>query len=168
MQFIKCTKKLLNELQQKPTSEVVTANKLGGWHANVFHIERRKCVLVTNDLTLYAMFIPYLTKPDFKAFHIVFGQNLFKNLLYEKLLQSEIEIALEEYQEIQYAKTDNRSVLGTMNEQKFQIEYMIHAEGGLNDTDIYALNSKLNRIIYSPINYRYPIEMLKEKLCSTA
>ena len=164
MQLIKCTKKLLDELQQKPTSEFVQVNKLGSWHANIFHIERRKCVLVTNDLTLYAMFIPYLTKPDFKAFHIVFGQNLFKNLLYENLLQSEIETALEEYKEIQYAKTDSRSVLGTMNEQKFQVEYMVHAEGGMDNTDIYALNSKLNRSIFSPTKYRYPIEMLKERL----
>jgi hypothetical protein len=127
VQLIKCTKKLLSELQKKPTSEASQANKLGSWHANIFHIERRKCVLVTNDITLYAMFIPYLTKPDFKRFDIVFGQNLFKNLLYENLLQSEIETALEEYKEIQYAKTDNRS-------------------------------------IFSPTKYRYPIEMLKERL----
>jgi hypothetical protein len=164
VQLIKCTKKLLNELPQTPTSKVPQTNKLGSWHANIFLIERRKCVLVTNDLSLYAMFIPCLTKPDFKSFHLVFGQNLFKNLLHENLSQSEIETALEEYREIQYAKTDNRSVLGTMNEQKFQIEYMIEAEGGLGNTDVYALNSKLNRSIFSPTKHRYPIEILKENL----
>ncbi len=51
-----------------------------------------------------------------------------------------------------------------MNEQKFQIEYMVHAEGGLDNTEIYGLNSKLNRSIFSPTKYRYPIEMLKEIL----
>jgi len=162
--LIKCTQKLLKELQQKPACDVAQQSILGSWHANIFHVERRKCVLVTNDLTLYAMFIPYLTKSDFKAFHIVFGQNLFKNLLYENLQQKEIETALEECREIQYAKTDSRSVLGSMNDQKFQLECMIQAEDGLGNTDIYELNSKLNHGLFSAINYRHPIELLKEKL----
>lgn len=167
MQLIKCTQKLLKELQQKPTKQVPQKSNLGSWHANIFHIERRKCVLVTNDLTLYTMFIPYLKKADFKAFNTVFGQNLFKNLLYENLSQNEIETALEEYQEIQYAKTDNRSVLGSMNDQKIQLEYLIQSEGGLDKTDIYELNYKLNRIILSAIDYKYPIEILKKKLQKT-
>lgn len=167
MQLIKCTQKLLKELQQKPTNQVPLKSNLGSWHANIFHIERRKCVLVTNDLTLYTMFIPYLKKADFKAFNTVFGQNLFKNLLYENLSQNEIETALEEYQEIQYAKTDNRSVLGSMNDQKFQLEYLIQSEGGLDKTDIYELNYKLNRIILSAIDYKEPIEILKKKLQKT-
>jgi hypothetical protein len=74
---------------------------------------------------------------------------------------------LEEYQEIQYAKTDNRSVLGSMNDQKFQLEYLIQSEGGLDKTDIYELNYKLNRIILSAIDYKYPIEILKKKLQKT-
>lgn len=57
MQLIKCTKKLLDEFPQKTPSEVPQENNLGSWHANIFNIEKRKCVLVTNDLTLYAMFI---------------------------------------------------------------------------------------------------------------
>ncbi len=47
-----------------------------------------------------------------------------------------------------------------MNEQKFQIEYMIYAKGGLDTTDIDTLNSKLNRSIFSPTKNKYPIEML--------
>ncbi len=81
MQLIKCTKKLLDELQQKPPSKISQSNNLGSRHANILQIERRKCVLVTNELTLYALFIPCLTKTDFKAFHLVFGRNLLKNYL---------------------------------------------------------------------------------------
>lgn len=164
MQLIKCTQKLLKELKQKPSSYIPHDSNLGSWHANVFHVERRKCVLVTNDLTLYTMFIPYLKKDDFKVFHVVFGQNLFKNLLYEELSQKEIETVLEEYQEIQYAKTDSRSVLGSMNDQKIQLEYIINSEGGLDNTDIYNLNKKLNRNILSAISYKHPIDMLKDKI----
>ncbi len=164
MQLIKCTQKLLKELQQKPTTNAPQLSNLGSWHANIFYVERRKCILVTNDLTLYTMFIPYLRKPDFKAFHIVFGQNLFKNLLHENLPQNAIETALEEYREIEYTKTDNRSVLGSMNDQKFQLEHIIYSNGGLDNTDIYDLNSELNRNILSAIDYRHPVEIMKKKL----
>ncbi|VAW32990.1 hypothetical protein MNBD_CPR01-182 [hydrothermal vent metagenome] len=154
----------MKELKTKATPAIPLHSRLGSWHANMFYIERRKCVLVTNDLTLYTMFIPYLRKEDFKVFHIVFGQNLFKNLLYEKISQKDVETVLEEYQDIQYAKTDSRSVLGSMNDQKYQLEYIIYAKGGLDNTDIYQLNSELNRNILSAIKYRRPIEMLKDKL----
>lgn len=56
-----------------------------GWHANVFHVQRRKLVLITNDTTLFTMFIPGFKKADFESFHIVIGEHLFKNLLYEYL-----------------------------------------------------------------------------------
>ncbi len=51
-----------------------------------------------------------------------------------------------------------------MNELKFQLEYHIEAEGGLERTDIFELNHRLNRTIMSSIKYKYPIEMFIEKI----
>ena len=65
---------------------------------------------------------------------------------------------------MKFQKTDNRSVLGSMNDQKLQLEYLIFAEGGLARTDIYELNQNLNRNILSAIGYKHPIKMLKQKL----
>ena len=113
------------------------------------------------------MFIPALKKPDFQTFHFIFGQHLFKNLLHEEIPQSQIEIVLSECKEIQYKKTNNRSVLGSMNDQKYQLEYIIQAEGGLARTNIYELNHKLNRSILSAIDYKYPIEMFAKQLKAT-
>ncbi len=162
--IIRCTQKLFAELKKKPTTEVPPKDPFWSWHANVFHIERRKCVLITNDTTLFTMFIPALKKPDFQSFHFVFGQHLFKNLLYEEIPQNQIETVLSECEGIKYEKTNNRSVLGSMNDQRFQLEYLIQAEGGLAGTEIYKLNHKLNRNILSAIDYKYPIEMLRKKL----
>jgi hypothetical protein len=110
------------------------------------------------------MFIPALKKPDFQSSHFLFGQHLFKNLLHEEISQNQIESVLSECEDIKYKKTNNRSVIGSMNDQKFQLEYLIQAEGGLGRTDIYELNHKLNRNILSAIEYKYPIEMLRKKL----
>ncbi len=94
----------------------------------------------------------------------MFGQFLFKNILYEKIPQNQIETVLDECREIQYGKTNSRSVLGSMNDQRFQLESFIESEGGLAQTDVYELNHHLNRNILSAIKYKYPIEMFSEQL----
>ena len=61
MQLIRCTVKLLKELTQEPVANVTPIRDvIGGWHANLLRIERKKCVLVTNDRALYTIFIPGL------------------------------------------------------------------------------------------------------------
>lgn len=72
MQLIRCTQKLLRELGQEPTNIVPMKSFLGSWHANLFLVERHKSVLATNDSTLYTIFIPYLKKTEFEAFHLIF------------------------------------------------------------------------------------------------
>jgi len=164
VQLIRCTQKLLKELKKKPVNIEPLRSLLGGWHANLFYVERRKCVLVTNDSTLYTMFIPFLKKPDFQNFSFVFGQNLFKNLLHEGFNQNQIEAVLDEHETIKYSVTNNRSVLGSMNDQKFQLEYHIHDYGGLQSTPVYEINSKLNRNILRAIELGHPIDMLIDTL----
>ncbi|MCF8068856.1 MAG: hypothetical protein K9L30_09750 [Desulfobacterales bacterium] len=161
---IRCTQKMLSELKEKPVLEYDSTDPFWSWHANMFYIERHKCVLITNDITLFTLFIPALKKPDFQNFKLIFGQQLFKNLLHEKIPQNRIEIVLSGCEKIQYRKTNNRSVLGSMNNQRAYLEAVIQNEGGLERTDIFKLNHKLNRYILSPIGYNRPVEMFIEQL----
>jgi len=94
----------------------------------------------------------------------IFGQHLFKNLLHEGFTQKQIEAVLNEHKEIKYTKTNNRSVLGSMNDLAYQLEYSIQINGGMKGTNILELNHELNRIIFRSINYKHPIEMLRIKL----
>jgi hypothetical protein len=162
--IIRCTHKLLAELKIEPRREEHTSNQFWSWHAKLFQIERRKCVLITNDTTLFTIFIPGLKKPDFASFGSVIGQHLFKNLLFEHIPQSQIEPVLSECENIKFQKTDNRSVLGSMNDHKFRLERIVADTGGLERIDIFELNTYLNRNFLSAIGYRRPIEILKEQL----
>ncbi len=165
MQLICCTKKLLKELDADPTDNVEPISSLlGRWHANLINIERRKCVLITNDSTLFTMFIPFLRKPDFRKFHYIFTEHLFKNLLNEGFSQRQIEAVLNEHEQILFSKTKSRSVLGSMNEQKIQLEWEIRFNGGLKAAPLYELNKKLNRNLLSAIGLKYPVEVLQERL----
>lgn len=164
MATLRCTKKLLSELGRKPSDETQYADEFGCWHANLLRIDRRKCVLFTHDKTLYTFFVPGLTKPHFQKFHEVFRQNLFKRLITENLSQNHIEIILDDIREIEISKTNNRSVLGSMNDLTFQLKCQIADEGGLSGTDISKLNHDLNRIPMSAIKEIYSIYELQNSL----
>ncbi len=164
MAIIGCTKKLLTELKEKPADIKQTPAELSGWHANIFRADRRKCILFTHDKTLYSLFIPGLLKTHFQNIREVFGQELFKSLLSEDLSQKHIELVLDDISEIKITKTNNRSVLGSMNDLIFNIKFVIDQNGGLMNTDIYELNHNLNRIPMGAIGMDYSIDALKTLL----
>jgi hypothetical protein len=164
MAILRCTKKLLTELKTKPLEGATSSNELGSWHANLLRIDRRKCILFTHDTTLYSFFVPGLKKPQFENVREVFGQNLFKNLLWENFPQNQIEIVLDEHRDIIIAKTNNRSVLGSMNDLAFQLKYRIGALGGLANVDLVELNHELNRIPMSALKEIYSIDELRKLL----
>jgi CRISPR/Cas system CSM-associated protein Csm2 small subunit len=105
-----------------------------------------------------------LTKPQFQNFDEVFRQNLFRSLVSENLPQKQIEIFLDDIRKIEITKTNNRSVLGSMNDLAFQLKYQIVDEGGLLDADISKLNHDLNRIPMSAIKEIYSIYELQNLL----
>ena len=82
----------------------------------------------------------------------------------ENLPQKHIEIFLDDIREIEISKTNNRSVLGSMNDLTFQLKYQIADEGGLLNTDITKLNHDLNRIPMSAIEEIYSIYELRKLL----
>ncbi|MCK5146744.1 hypothetical protein KAR48_08300 [bacterium] len=162
--ILRCTQKLVKALDVVPESAEENEAPLSSWHANVFLIDRRKCVLVTHDATLFAMCIPGLKKPDFAVFHQLFATRLFKFMMAEEFPQKDIEKVLMETETMRFTKTNSRSVLGSMNDQKFFIEAIIAGEGGLTETDFYYLNRRLNHNRLSPIGNRHPIDVFRELL----
>lgn len=162
---LQCTQKLLKELRPEDTEAFIPTMPLGCWHANLLTIDRRKCVLFTNDLTRYSLFVPYLRKPDFQMIEEVFKQNLFKSLLNEDLSQKHIELVLEEIKEIAITRSGSRTILGIMNVLANHIHWIIEEEGGLGNTDISKLNMEINRILVgSKDDHKHSIERLKAAL----
>jgi|LGVF01.1.fsa_nt_gb hypothetical protein len=162
MAILRCTQKLLSELKLKPSDSKELPSDISGWHANLLRIDRRKCVLFTHDTTLYSFFVHGLKKPDFENIREVFRQNFFKSLIAEDMPQKQIEIFLEANREIIISKTNNRSVLGSMNDLAFQLKYRIAYEGGIKNTDITKLIYDINRIPMSAIEEIYSIYELKK------
>ena len=132
MAVLRCTRKLLNELAIAPSTVADTEGDLAGWHANLLCIERRKCVLFTNDLTLYSIFVPALRKPQFQDIAGVFGQAVFRSLRLAEFTQVQIETVLDTIHGdagFRIAKTSNRRVLGSMMDLTFSSSGWLHPTG---------------------------------------
>ena len=157
MPYICCTQKLAKELGTKLSFPLKESGGLGNWYANLLLIDRRKCVLFTHEQTLYSVFVPGLKKPEFQCLDDVFVQALFKQLRTERFTQGQIERILEEYDgKIKYAKTDNRSLLGSMNDLAFHVNDVVQSHQNLAHVDVFSLVRKLNNIPFKAIGFKYP------------
>jgi len=164
MGIIGCTAKLLTELKTKPTNGPSQSSAWCDWHANLLWVDRKKCVLFTNNQTLYSFLLPSMKKPMLENFEEVFRLGLFKNLVTEGFAEPQVEYVLREHQHIVIAKTNSRSILGSMNDLAFQIKSMIYATGGLANADLSEINRQMNRIPMSAIKYKVSIDELKQLL----
>ncbi len=166
MRIIHCTQKLLKELDIpliEPDKILSTPEGLGNWYANLIGIDRRRCLLFTNEKTLYTFLIPKVLKDNLKNIEDEFLTHLTYNLQNEGFGLEVISIQ-QEYKEIGFAKTSNKRVLGLLDEFAFEYEFMIRREGGIEKVKILEINRQINRTIKVAIRYQCPIEILKKVL----
>ena len=83
MIIIRCTQKLLKELKHFEVSD--NANEVddsifGAWYANLLIIDRRKCILMTNEKSLFTFLIPSVRKKDFIDLKELFFVDLSQTL----------------------------------------------------------------------------------------
>jgi Domain of unknown function (DUF6933) len=163
MAVIHCTQKFLKDLGNPPLAGMEDADTgdLTSWYANLLRINRRKCVMFTNEKTLYSFLVPNMVKEHFKEFRVVFLTHLCLNLRYEGFGPDVIKMVREEHQEIRFAKTASRSVLGSMNDFADQYECYIKIAGGTDNADIMVISRKVNETPMSLLKYESPIRTLK-------
>ena len=167
MRIIHCTQKLLKELDVPIIETDKTPSDsqgLGNWYANLIRIDRKKCLLFTNEKTLYSFLIPDIKKANLKNFVNEFLTNLNFNLQYEGFSLDVINKVIQEYEKIGLAKTANRKILGTMNKLSFQYEVLIMGKEGLGNVKSLELNQTINRTFTRSIQHKYPIEAIKKVL----
>jgi len=164
VRIIHCTRKLLKALDVplvEPDKIPSPTEGLGNWYANLLRIDRRKCIIFTNEKTLYTFLIPKVLKVNLKNIVDEFLIHLSYNLQNEGFGLEVINRVMHEYQEIGYAKTVSKSVLGSMNDLAYQYEAHIIGDGGFDNIKIIQLNQKINRTPMGALKYGYPIEAME-------
>ena len=164
MQLIRCTKKLQKVMGLKEADLVRHEPEfsfLGSWHANLIHIDRRKCVLFTNDKTLFNFLVPDVVRSQLRDLDKLF-RSWFECILSEEGFGSELKVkVLSEYQEIGYAATNSKAVLGSMNDLAFHYKYLLLEGGGVHSCDLPEIIRNLNRMPMGALGYEYSSVALK-------
>lgn len=164
MPIIRCTKKLQKEMGLPAVR--VPVNKpeetpLASWHANLIYIARRKCVLFTNDRTLFNFIALDVSRDKIRRLDDLFLSNLSCALHEEDLPKQLVARILDECSVITFGNTNSRSVLGSMNDLAFHYKYHVLEAGGAHGAEAPGIIKKLNRMPMGAIDYAYPIEALK-------
>jgi len=163
MQLIRCTQKLLARIQFESEGDI-TATPSSCWHANLVRVDYHDCVLITHNYTLFSLFVPGVSNADLKYFPDLFGQALFKAMRHSEFTQPQIEHMLEQGRELRFAKTDSRSVLGSMNDMKQMLDYTVYQHGKLAHVGMGDIYRILNHTPFKAIGYSYPEDKFREML----
>jgi len=164
--LLHCTQKLLKELGNPPlqSPDNLHSTGLGNWYANLLRIDRRKCILFTNEKTLYSFLIPRVKKENLKNIVDEFLFYLNMNLQAEGFSIEVINRVLQEYTDIGFAKTASKKILGSMNQLAFEYEIFVQEKGGLENVKVLEMNRDINRTILNGIKFLHPIEALRDVL----
>jgi hypothetical protein len=160
MALIRCTQKLLAELRIKP--DPADPPDETGWHANLLRIEGYHCVLFTHDQTLFSFLVCRPGRIECEHLPAQFGQGLFKALLRSGCTQGQVEAMLNTTHELRFAKTNNRRVLGSMNDMARLLERSIAVSGGLGGAEARELHQLLNETPFKAIGYETPVRRLRD------
>ena len=150
--IIRLTAKTIKELGLKKSDLIETEDdeRLGSWFCNVILVRRRKHLLFMHSISLYAFVVPCVNKKSFSQFDNLFKMSLAENLENSGVASSVVDRLLGD---IRYASTNNRSVLGSMNDMAYM--YGAYTEDfHFDDMDVYAINKRLNNLPMKVLGYK--------------
>ena len=128
MFILHCTKKAQNRLKVKP-SDVLSepTTRLGNWYCNEFTASRRKYLVFVNERTLLPVVISVKGLKTNADILELFKQRVFKTFLFMNLSDDKFMPEILEMDDVVFAKTASRSVVGSMNDiiaqAKFSSDY---------------------------------------------
>ena len=136
---LRCTKPLLAKLGKLTPpgvgAEPEATTALGDWYAHRVNVGRHRLVLCTNALTRLSVVVPAKDLPALPARLVVSVALLLRRL---GIPGSRIERELREMAWVRFGPTKDRSVIGTMNDFAWQLEFYLRDGSGsvqLSDVD---------------------------------
>jgi hypothetical protein len=167
MRLIKCTQKLQKEmgLKRKDVPEACSSiNTLQSWHANLIYIGGKKSVVFVNDKSLFNFIAAGVTRAEIKDLPDLFIGLLECVLNEEGFSKTDIVKLVSPLSNNLITKTDNRSVIASMNDLAYHYEGLILEAGGVHSWQIPSIIKQLNRMPIVSLKYKYAIDVLKESL----
>ena len=164
--LLRCTSRLLQTIggKTKPALNTAAPASPNDFYANLIWIEGRKCLLVTHAGTLFSTFTPDVRASDLRPLGR-FVVPLIQDALNSEGLPSDTFGRLVA-DDVELAKTADRSVLGCMNEMAWFSELVIMNAGNIRLLDVAQLNHELRRLIFGTLGPAHPIDLATAQAAS--
>jgi hypothetical protein len=157
MVTLRCTQKLLKRLSQ-PLSEVPPqpTTLLGDWYANILFSKPQQLVLCISERTLLPVILP---AKDIHTFSDRFVVAVHEVLTALGVAPQLADRECSQMQHILIGKTNNRQILGSLNDLLFHFDYYLYAEPSQS---LLQHSLFLSTIICKPIGYNSPKDVTLE------
>lgn len=163
MFVLHCTKKAQDRLKVKPVDALPEpTTRLGNWYCHEFTASRHKYLIFVNERTFLQIVISVKGLKASRDILEVFKQRLFKTFLLLKLSDKNFMPELLEMDEVVFAKTASRSVVGSMNDIIAQAKFSCDYHDMVVDSP--AMFEYLSQIPLKANDYKHSTEMVAELL----
>ena len=82
----------------------------------------------------------------------------------ERFAQEVIQRVVAAHTQMELAKTNSKSVLGTMNDNTKNIRYLLDRYGDLSQFELSEVHHHLNHMPMKPNGWKFAIEVFREKI----
>ena len=156
--LLRCTRGLLKLVGNRAGTLVEAEPGIDDWYANLFVIERRKCLLLVHADTLFSVLDTDVRVAQLDDLGLYVATLVVDALASEGLAGTTLGPV--DPSGVLVARTASRSVLGHMNEMTFEAQHLIAQEGGLRHTDLDGVNRRLRRGLHRRGgDYVVPLEL---------
>ena len=119
-------------------------NPLSGWHGNLLTLQRRNTLLLVHDATRFPLVLPALTKADWFEINDRFADALMNTLVKCGAEEHHLDVVHKLLRPLQVDSICDRSVQGTLNRIKGDIESMLwHEQVNLAEITGYSVGAWL-------------------------
>lgn len=155
--ILRCTAKLLKLVGEKPVADAGDGPE---WYGNLIWIERRKCLLFTHAETLFSFMVSDVRRADIAPLEPFVLGRIRHELASEGLRPEPFGVGRDA--DMVVARTNDRGVLGSMNDLAFQCQHAAASDGGLEHLDMREWNRQLHRTPMGARKYGFPIDLARE------
>ena len=149
MVTIRCTQKLLHRVRPTLAPKPATT-RLGDWYANILFARPEQLVVCVSERTLLTVVVP--ARPA-SALGVRLAHGLANLLAALDVAPEQIAREVKEMSEFSFARTENRRVIGSMNEMVFHLSVYLQMEPELSQLEA---SLKLSRTPISAIGRGFP------------
>lgn len=168
---IHCSKALAVDLKSHLV-DAPTNLRAMQWYGHRVQVLRRKCVILMELQSRYAMVFTGLTKPDFQRFPELVRDRLWREALsicqLDEPRSGQLAALVDAIaQPVQIVAGSDRSVQAHINEVTWHLDYFAQEAGELprDDGDMFAFGLRMNKTPRSrkgEKGYFYPLEVLRD------